>query len=489
MRLHRRIKAQLAIFAIVSTAAMAVLAFDYAQLPALLFGIGRYTVTVQLHDTGGLYQRANVTYRGTEVGRVTDVKLTPTGAVAVLSLKSRTPIPSNLTAEIHSQSVIGEQYIALQPRDSDSRPLREGDVISADQTSTPPGISDLLDQTNTALQAIPNENLATVIDESYTAVGGLGPELGRIVDATTSLAVDAKANLPQLTNVIDNSQPILDSQVTTADSVTAWAAHLASITGQLRDHDDAVSGLLKNGGPATREAQALLDRVNPTLPIVLANLVSVGEVALVYQPNIEQLLVLLPQAVRVVFGVGMANLNTKMDVKGSFQSFATNLNLPAPCTTGYLPASQRRSPVFEDAPLRPPGDIYCRVPQDSPNNIRGARNFPCAGKPGKRAPTVWMCESDENYVPLNDGESWKGDPNATLSGQDVPQLPSASAAPASPDGRPPTSTAPAALGFSDYNAADGTYIGPDGQVYTQSNLGRDASPPTLRAMLMPSPAG
>ena len=52
--------------------------------------------------------------------------------------------------------------------------------------------------------------------------------------------------------------------------------------------------------------------------------------------------------------------------------------------------------------------------------MRGIRNIPCETKPWKRAPTVQMCESDEQYVPLNDGNNWKGDPNATLSGQDVP---------------------------------------------------------------------
>ena len=30
-----------------------------------------------------------------------------------------------------------------------------------------------------------------------------------------------------------------------------------------------------------------------------------------------------------------------------------------------------------------------------------------------------MCESNEYYVPLNDGYNWKGDPNATLSGQPI----------------------------------------------------------------------
>ena len=52
-------------------------------------------------------------------------------------------------------------------------------------------------------------------------------------------------------------------------------------------------------------------------------------------------------------------------------------------------------------------------------NVRGARNLPCETRPGKRAPTVKMCESDETYVPLNDGYNWKGDPNRTYSGQAI----------------------------------------------------------------------
>ena len=116
-------------------------------------------------------------------------------------------------------------------------------------------------------------------------------------------------------------------------------------------------------------------------------------------------------------------MNTKQDYKGQYLSFNLNLNLPPPCTTGFLPAQQQRVPAFEDYPERPAGDLYCRVPQESPFNVRGARNIPCETVPGKRAPTVKLCESDEEYVPLNDGNNWKGDPNATLSGQDIPQLP------------------------------------------------------------------
>jgi phospholipid/cholesterol/gamma-HCH transport system substrate-binding protein len=155
--------------------------------------------------------------------------------------------------------------------------------------------------------------------------------------------------------------------------------------------------------------------------------------------------------------------------------------LPPPCTTGFLPAQQRRVPTFEDYPDRPRGDLYCRVPQDAPFNVRGARNLPCITVPGKRAATWQQCESDESYIPLNDGYNWKGDPNATLSGQAVPHVPPdvppAAAAPVPP---------PPPIAAAEYDPATGTYVGPDGHVYTQSNLARSAAEErTWQTMLLP----
>jgi phospholipid/cholesterol/gamma-HCH transport system substrate-binding protein len=116
-------------------------------------------------------------------------------------------------------------------------------------------------------------------------------------------------------------------------------------------------------------------------------------------------------------------VNTKQDYKGAYLDFNLNINLPPPCSTGYLPAQQQRTAAHMDTPDLPEGDLYCRVPQDSTLvGVRGARNTPCLNAPGKRAPTAAMCESDQSYVPLNDGANWKGDPNATLSGQAIPHL-------------------------------------------------------------------
>jgi phospholipid/cholesterol/gamma-HCH transport system substrate-binding protein len=479
-RLDTRIKIQLAIFTAVAVIAGAVMIVGYIRLPAL-FGVGQYTVTMQLPQAGGLYATGNVTYRGVEVGRVTDVHLSDTGVVAVLSLRSDVGIPSDLDAQVHSTSAVGEQYVELLPRSGSGPTLKSGDVIPLSRTSVPPGINSLLDATNRGLQAIPRDNVKTVIDESYNAVGGLGPEIAHIVNGSTQLAIDARKNLDPLVSLIDQSQPVLNSQAGTADSIHGWAAHLADLTHQVQTNDAATAGLLENGGAAADQAQQLVERLQPTLPVLLANLVSIGQVAVTYQPAIEQILVLEPQLVADLQATLLMNRDTKHPAIQL--AFNLNLNVPPPCTTGFLPAQQVRPPTAVDSPDRAPGDLYCRIPQDSPiTAVRGARNYPCLTRPGKRAPTVKMCESDEQYVPLNDGVNWKGDPNATLSGQDIPQLPPGSPpAPAAPV--PP---APPPIAVAQYDPATGSYVGPDGHLYTQSDLAQNTEGKTWQSMLTPA---
>ena len=495
MRLTRQILVQMAIFAVIATTALAVMVFGYMRLPDLL-GVGQYRVTLELPETGGLYPRGNVTYRGVQVGEVKSVELTESGVEAVLSLNSDARIPADVEAEVQSVSAVGEQYVQLLPRSGDGPELKGGDVITADRTRLPADVNTVLDMTNRGLEAIPRDNLRTVVDEAYTAVGGLGPELRRLITGSATLAIDARKNLDSLTTLIDQSKPVLDTQTDTAGSIQAWAANLASISGQLQSQDAAVAGVLDKGPGAVDEVRALFERLQPTLPIVLANLVSIGEVALAYQPSLEQLLVLLPQGTAATQAVGVHKRNTKQDYEGDALVFNLNAilpafpaplplppqNLPPPCTTGFLPAQQQRVPTFEDYPDRPPGDLYCRTPQDAPFNVRGARNLPCITVPGKRAPTWQQCESDENYVPLNDGYNWKGDPNATLSGQPIPHVPPDVPVAVTP---PPPGAVLPPVAAAEYDPATGTYVGPDGKVYEQSNLANGATGQTWQSMLVP----
>lgn len=476
LRLPRSVWTQLAILAVITVVAVSVMAFGFVKVPALL-GIGRYTVTVDLPASGGLYPTSVVSYRGSEVGRVESIDVARDGVRAVLTMDSSILIPSDVAASVHSRSAVGEQFLELTPKSGAGAKLRDGDVIPVGDVELPPDIGSLLDATNRALTAIPADNLRTVVDEAATAVGGLGPELSRIVDGSTALAIEGGKTIGPLTQLIDQSPPVLNSQVRTADSIATWAQRMAAITGQFKAQDAAFAELLTMGAPALGEGKALFDRVAPALPVLLANLVSLGDIAVTYNNAIEQLLVLFPQGTAVMSAIAVADSGVKQAYRGIYLDFNLNLNLPPPCNTGFLPVQQQRSPSDQDYPERPAGDLYCRIPQDSDMNVRGVRNIPCETKPGKRAPTVEMCESDEQYVPLNDGFNWKGDPNATLSGQGVPQY-----APGADPRTPPAAVPPVAV--IPYDPATGDYVGPDGNHYTQGDLAHPDNK-TWQAMLVP----
>lgn len=481
MHLNREMRIRLAIFTFIALLAIGLMSIQILKLPAKFFGIGRYHVTVQLPEAAGLYATGNVTYRGAQAGRIKSVTLANSGVEAVLSLNSDLPIPSDVKAEVHSQSAIGEQYVDLIPLNGDSRPLKNGDVIPRSKTSVPPNINTLLDSVNTGLKAIPQENLKTAIDESFKAVGGLGPQLAEIVKGSTTLSIDARKNLDPLINLIDNSKPVLDSQVKSSAAVQAWASHLATVTSELEKQNSGLAKFIDEQGMVVtaEKARVLIEKLKPTLPVLMANLSSVAKVAVDYQNDIEQLLVVFPQVTAEGQATFVADKDTNQPYKGEYLSFNLNVNLPPVCATGFLPPQQARIPNLVDYPERTPGDLYCRTPQDGPFNVRGAKNIPCETVPGKRAPTVKLCESNEQYVPLNDGNNWKGDPNATFSGQELPDIPPGAALPTAP---PP----PAVIGVSEYDPATGTYVAPNGKVYSQAELSQSAKQDnTWQSMLVP----
>ena len=64
----RFVKIQLAIFAVVTVVALTVMSVVFLKIPTAL-GWNRTDVALEMPDTGGLYQNANVSYLGKVIGR------------------------------------------------------------------------------------------------------------------------------------------------------------------------------------------------------------------------------------------------------------------------------------------------------------------------------------------------------------------------------------------------------------------------------------
>lgn len=412
--LTRFVRTQLILFTIASIVGVAVMLFAYIQVPTLL-GLGRITVKVELPATGGLYRFSNVTYRGVQIGKVTSVNLTEKGAEATLTLDTSPKIPADLRAEVRSISAVGEQYVDLLPRTDSGPYLENGSVIALSDAAIPQAVGPVLDQVSQLVDSIPEGRLSDLLDETYKGLNGTGYDFGSLLDSASTITTDANEVSDQTRALIDDSGPFLDAQAQTTDSIRTWAASLAGITDQVADDDQQFRDILANGPGFAQETTKLLDQLKPTLPVLLANLSTIGQIAVTYNHSIEQLLILLPPYVSMTQTIAPINNPTGMP-NGEF---SLGLGDPPACTVGFLPPSAWRSPS-DTTVIDTPDDIYCKLPQDSPIAVRGARNYPCVEHPGKRAPTIELCNSPEGFKPLAQRQHATGpyplDPNLISQG-------------------------------------------------------------------------
>ncbi len=252
--------------------------------------------------------------------------------------------------------------------------------------------------------------------------------------------------------------------------------------------------------------------MKPTLPVLLANLTTIGQIGVTYHPSLEQLLVLLPPVVAAYSSYGVTNNPTGLAVGG----FTLTIADPPACTVGFLPPSEWRSPA-ETNVIDTPDNLYCKLPQDSPIAVRGVRNNPCMGHPGKRAPTVEICNSDKPYEPLAMRQHALGpyplDPNLVAQGVPPDDRVTAGDRIFGPvDGTPPPAGGPAppgpppgdnggpqaapssfvpngsgagpSIATARYDPSTGRYISPDGQMFRQADLVGASKPKTWKDMLV-----
>ncbi|OBJ68722.1 virulence factor Mce family protein [Mycobacterium sp. 1274756.6] len=402
--LDRLTRVQLAIFALVTVLSVGAISIFYLQVPSAL-GIGTYNVTADFVAAGGIYENANVTYRGVTVGRVQSVSLNDDGVDAHMRLNSGMPIPDNVTATVKSVSAIGEQYIDLVPPDpASTEKLRDGARIGQDRTAIGQDIAGMLAEAQNLVSSLSDARVQDLLTEAFKAFHGTGPELARLIEASRLLVDEANANAGDTFALIEQAGPFLDAQIRAGDDIKAMADGLARFTTELRGADSEFRQTLATTPGAVDAANTAFSGIRPSFPALAANLANLGRIGVIYHKSIEQALVIFPALIAALITVAggvPADEGGKLD-------FKISLGDPPPCLVGFVPFTEIRSPA--DETLRElPDDLYCKTAQNDPSVVRGARNYPCMEVPGKRAPTVQLCRDPEGYQPIG-SNPWRGPP-------------------------------------------------------------------------------
>lgn len=398
----RSVKIQVAAFAVLTVLGVSYVALSYVGLSQRIFG-GTYTVSADFADSGGIFTNAEVTYRGVQVGRVAALHLRPDGVRVEMMIRDGTPkIPANARAIVTDRSAVGEQFVDLQPRTDGGPYLRSGSVIPQIQTQLPVSSQTLLINLDLLVRSVNRADVSTVVDQLGTAFAGTGPALQALLDYGDQLLVSARAALPQTLRLLDAAATVLDTQRVEGSAIQSFSHSLALLTAQLRTSDPDLRKVLANAPPAVDQVVALITENKTDLGLLLANLVTVGQLTMRRTQLLREVLIAYPL-------VAADGYTLAPDGTAHF-GLVLNLDNPPPCVRGYGGTAVRIPQDTRDTPANT--HASCAEPSSSGTDVRGAQNAPRYGTvspyPGAGFP------ADGTGAPAGSGPAG--------SGQQVPQV-------------------------------------------------------------------
>ncbi|GHF82066.1 phospholipid/cholesterol/gamma-HCH transport system substrate-binding protein [Amycolatopsis bartoniae] len=372
----RRHRVKLLAFGLIAVVSVGYVGGKYAGLDRL-FGSRGYVVTAQLADSGGIFVNAEVTYRGVSVGRVAAMRLDEQGVAVDLDIDSGTEIPAASQAVVADRSAVGEQYVDLRPSSEEGPYLHDGSVIERAKTALPVSPDTVLANLDQFVSSVDPASLRTVVDETYDAFAGRGPDLQQLLDTAGSFTDSAAENLPQTQKLLSDGRTVLATQERQAQNITSLAAGLRQIAGQLKTSDPDLRKVVDEAPQLADDVDQILSVSGSDLGVLVANLLTTMQVTSVRTDAIEEQLVALPVIsafTRSVWSNGEGHLGLVL-----------NFFDPHSCTKGYETTKERPANDTSEAPANT--QAYCAEPPGSPTGVRGAQNAPYAGVPVTPAKT------------------------------------------------------------------------------------------------------
>jgi phospholipid/cholesterol/gamma-HCH transport system substrate-binding protein len=367
--------AQLAVFGAIS-----VLVIGYAVFGLLHVRITDrpFPVTVQLARAGGIFDGAEVAYRGVQIGKVRSVELHSDGVTVTLSLDHGAKVPANSIAHVYDLSAVGEQYVDLEPP---ARPsgeyLRGGSTIPRSRTTTPLETATVLYDLERFVSSINPVDVQIIGREGALAFQGTGAQLRSILSDTTEIVDQLSATKDSMLRLLHNSAILLHGAAAHATAFDRFSTSLDQLSGTLAAKTPTINTFLHQAEPTTRIMNSLIAGNGAALTTLLGNLALFSQIQVARIPGLRSLLVAVPEFGRLAPTV----------VHDGVLLGAANIDQDQPlCNTGVpltSPISGIRSKIYA---------AHC-----GSDLVRGAANAP---RPGASATETGYGTEVASYDPL-----------------------------------------------------------------------------------------
>lgn len=272
-------------------------------------------VTVELVETGGLYDGSEVSYRGVRVGAVRNLALSGDRVTATVELDANAAVPADADARVRRLSPAGEQYLDLQPKGPGGPYLADGDRISAARTAVPASVAESLVVIDDLMTQVDEKDVHTILTE-LNAAFSRPEDLGRVVSSSMRLVRTLDAVWPDMLRLLKNSRVVLRSFEAQRDDLVDFADDFREVGEWLDDFDSTLQEGLETYPDSTQELQSFTDFVIKRLPPFLREFDRLMAVFATHDPHLRELLKQFPKGFAKLtppFEGGALDVNVQLD--------------------------------------------------------------------------------------------------------------------------------------------------------------------------------
>lgn len=208
----------------------------------VLRGRSRTTARIVFTDVGGLKESDSVMYRGTKVGAVEEIALTPSNLVVTVEIDQSVVLREGYGASIHNLSMLGGNYLLLEEGKGRPLPLSTTRFEGTKPSDWMKDVSEIARNLNAAVAGDELRTIITNLAEASVSVRAIAGRLERGEGA--------------LGKLMSSDTTVYDNLKETLDNAKATLANAREVSERLKEGKGVLGRLLAEDDPLAKELDA-----------------------------------------------------------------------------------------------------------------------------------------------------------------------------------------------------------------------------------------
>jgi phospholipid/cholesterol/gamma-HCH transport system substrate-binding protein len=230
-----------------------------------------YTVRARFADAAGLRSSDDVQVAGLDAGSIGSVEIDDGAVVVELKIDKGIEMPRDTNAEIVIETLLGRKAIRLDGGSS-SEMLRDGDVITLENTRTPVELLDLANRSRPLLDRSDPRALQDFMDQITAVTQGKSVQVSSLISGLADVTDAVDSRKRELSRLLESLNTLGATFAEKDDTLVSLIDNLNVVLTNLSERTDDVERLLESTDSASHATADLVRRNRPKLDRALSQL-------------------------------------------------------------------------------------------------------------------------------------------------------------------------------------------------------------------------